>query len=291
MFTLKANSKRLNHLAFFPDGRHLAVGGESEGVYVWDLTERSLLRQHGGKKGWQIKGLAVPPDASVILAILEEHLFRIDLSQPQSAPWTSLIPHSASLHLAHSLALSPQGDRLALFRTGIEFYTYPEMTSLWTALTPGGHWRKPLVFTPDGTHLLASEGKEVLMFACDTGQQARILVKSPLDINKLAISPDGKRLAMAAQTKLFVHASDGTHQRTFLTGNRKTFQCLDFHPTRPLLLAGSSDGTARIYDLTTGQEQSFDWGTGAALDVGFSPDGMRAACCGQKGKIVIWDVD
>ncbi len=48
----------------------------------------------------------------------------------------------------------------------------------------------------------------------------------------------------------------------------------------------------KLYDVSTWKlGQAFDWGIGRVLSVAFSPDGMLAAAGGDKGKIVVWDVD
>jgi WD40 repeat protein len=37
--------------------------------------------------------------------------------------------------------------------------------------------------------------------------------------------------------------------------------------------------------------RAFDWDVGRLRSIAFSPDGMLAATGGDKGKIVVWDVD
>jgi WD40 repeat protein len=58
------------------------------------------------------------------------------------------------------------------------------------------------------------------------------------------------------------------------------------------LLVGDHDGTVRLRDCQTAAElAAYSWGIGAVWKVTFSPDGLRAAACGQSGKVVVWDVD
>jgi WD40 repeat protein len=48
----------------------------------------------------------------------------------------------------------------------------------------------------------------------------------------------------------------------------------------------------KLYDTTSWKvAQAFNWDIGRLRSVAFSPDGMLAAAGGEKGKIVVWDVD
>jgi WD40 repeat protein len=74
--------------------------------------------------------------------------------------------------------------------------------------------------------------------------------------------------------------------------NRKEFTGLAFHPSGRFLAATSNDATIKFYDTSTWKvARSFDWDIGRLRSVAFSPDGMLAAAGGDKGKIVVWDVD
>jgi hypothetical protein len=53
-----------------------------------------------------------------------------------------------------------------------------------------------------------------------------------------------------------------------------------------------SDLTVRFLDTATwGERAAFRWGVGRLGCLTFSPDGMKAAGGGNKGLIVVWDVD
>jgi WD40 repeat protein len=48
----------------------------------------------------------------------------------------------------------------------------------------------------------------------------------------------------------------------------------------------------KFWDTTSWQEaHTFAWEVGKLKCLSFAPDGMRAATGGDKGNIVIWDVD
>jgi WD40 repeat protein len=84
----------------------------------------------------------------------------------------------------------------------------------------------------------------------------------------------------------------GTRPVPFRNDNRKEFTGLAFHPSGRYLAATSNDATVKYYETATWQvARSFGWDIGRQRSVAFSPDGMLAAVGGDKGKIVVWDVD
>ena len=53
-----------------------------------------------------------------------------------------------------------------------------------------------------------------------------------------------------------------------------------------------ADETVRIWETNTWQEHTtFQWKIGKLLNIALSPEGLRAAAGGDKGQIVIWDVE
>lgn len=64
------------------------------------------------------------------------------------------------------------------------------------------------------------------------------------------------------------------------------------HPREPVLATACNDGTVRFWDMKSQREiKCYDWKIGAVSAVAFSSDGIRCAAGGQRGQIVVWDVD
>jgi WD40 repeat protein len=108
------------------------------------------------------------------------------------------------------------------------------------------------------------------------------------------ISPEQRMLAGRRGAWVAVLSADdlGAQPTMFRNDNRKEFTGLAFHPSGRYLAATSNDATVKLYDTSTWKvAQSFNWEIGRLRSVAFSPDGMLAAAGGDKGKIVVWDVD
>jgi WD40 repeat protein len=64
-----------------------------------------------------------------------------------------------------------------------------------------------------------------------------------------------------------------------------------FSPDGTLLATASRDGTARIWDATTGEALQILTGhTSTIFDLAFSPDGARLATAGYDAEVRVWDV-
>jgi WD40 repeat protein len=58
------------------------------------------------------------------------------------------------------------------------------------------------------------------------------------------------------------------------------------------MMTAGSDGMVRFWDPVSGRElRSLSWGIGKVYAAAFSPDGLTCAAGGEKGQVVIWDVD
>jgi WD40 repeat protein len=109
-----------------------------------------------------------------------------------------------------------------------------------------------------------------------------------------AQSPDRRLIAYHVQNRVLVVRGDdlGAELLTFCNDNRKEFTGPAFHPSGRFLAATSNDNTLKLYDTATwAVARAFNFDIGRLRSVAFSPDGMLAVVGGDKGKIVVWDVD
>jgi hypothetical protein len=81
----------------------------------------------------------------------------------------------------------------------------------------------------------------------------------------------------------------GEHLR--LVGHRGGLNAVAFAPDGQRLVTGGNDGTARVWDATSGQELSCLRGhRSQVMDVAFAPDGHWLVTGGMDGTARIWDI-
>jgi WD40 repeat protein len=110
------------------------------------------------------------------------------------------------------------------------------------------------------------------------------------------------RLAFAADGRaLFAH-DERVLERWDLAAGRRTgqlsapgrayFQGLAMHPSGGLLVTVSGDGQARYWNpVDLSLVRTLKWGVGKLRAVGINQDGTLAAAGGEKGQVIIWDME
>jgi WD40 repeat protein len=191
-----------------------------------------------------------------------------------------------------------------------------------------GHTKAVLTvaFSADGKVLASgSRGGTIRLWDVRTGKVTLTLSDPSTDLPCLAFSPDGRTLATSVYGGKRINLLDVEtgKDRAILEGHRAAVHSLACSPDGKTLASASLDGTARLWDLKTGEEQatlgrldeklilwlektdrkqpavelggmrfrtvSFDSLWGAELSVSFSPDSKTLAYV-SNGRIILWDV-
>ena len=307
MRVLAEKWKTPEHLAFGP-GTQLAVA-YSSGLVVWDAATGEQLARHrflpSPDYPLRVGGVYFPPDGRAVYLIDGHtglHAFR--LPDPRPEPPVRLDPP----RYYGSLAMSADGRRLvwhAHTGSGSELTGFrrdgggggpPE--AVWSArLDRSG---SALAFFPDGSRFAAartgwgpgpSDGVEIR--AWPGGDVLASAEHGRANVARVAVSPDGGRVALAAGPSVFVWpASLQGKPRQASDVGRHFVTDLAFHPANRFLVATANDARVRLYDAATlALARTFAWDIGKLKSVAFSADGQLAAAAGEGGRVVVWDVD
>jgi WD40 repeat protein len=309
MFVLQGAKEQVQFLLFSPDGRTL-VAPCGAGVQLWhdlpggpprEVVSFPRLRS-------RVKSARFTPDGRKLLLVHRSGL----AIQDRSTGATEEVPLSDFSDL--ECDLSPDGQHavvaqydwrpgragrlscLPLARPG---------SPLWVAQLPAAFYAKPhflgerrfllVQWRPvgGGQFVAVYVTRETLTGAAVAEVEAfRPRLLEP--VRHLVASPDGRLVAgwQATRVTVFRVADPAARPTEFASGSRQHVTGLAFHPSGRYLAATSNDATVKLFDTATWDvAAAYDWRIGRVRSVCFSPDGMRAAAGGDKGQIVVWDVD
>jgi WD40 repeat protein len=157
---------------------------------------------------------------------------------------------------------------------------------------------RALAALPDNNRFVTIEWNwatlpQLVIRSVSTGEVLAVTSIEGRETPILAIAPGGARLVVAVLGSLFVFPTDDLTQRRHIKNDgRKHFTDIAFHPSGKYLAATNNDTTVKLYDTTTWEvARTFTWDIGRMRSFAFSPDGTLAAAGGDKGKVVVWDVD
>jgi WD40 repeat protein len=204
--------------------------------------------------------------------------------------------------------VSPDGQQLLIARSSHRLECRPLADlSVDTWAISGGIrsslW--PPIFLPDGKRFLVSDALSRVSalrweykFGIRETATGKVLSRVSRQMEKLfkdpAVSSDRRLVAARRGVSIAVFRTDdlAAPPTMIRNDNRQEITGLAFHPSGRYLAATSNDNTVKLYDTSSWQmAHAFNWNIGRLRSIAFSSDGMLAAAGGDKGKIVVWDVD
>jgi WD40 repeat protein len=287
--------RRLNSLAFSPDGSRLAACGEKGAVKLWGLEKRAEEKcPLTGRKsndavffGPDGQELFVLPRGTGLLGKL---VARGKWQCRSFQAIAALAPLPGGRVLCHTLATTSEGGRLVLLNID-------DFKAVWSRPLLGkrgiGFYPEAVGCSGDGTVLLCAGAICVVRFDAHSGAEVSRW-DNPLTatVTDLAVSPTGHAAALCAASTLFFQRVTPEEAQVAHRVGKTHFMAAAWHPSGDFFATANGDGKVDYWDGRTGQHrESFDWKTGKLLDVAFDQTGDRAAACSELGEVVVWDVD
>ena len=234
-------------LAFFPDGRRLAVGGVDGLVNLWDLRTRTVERtlRYGDSVYWA----AVSPDGELLAVETQAEdspASRVEVRDLTAGKtlYSRRVPHGRG-----SLYFSPDGERLA----AVGCCQNGSTVAVWDARS-GAKEYSPRVdglansasFSSDGLLAVGTDDGKVALLDAEDGTPAGSVIQAATGaIDPVSFSPDGSQFAASSEDLTSTLWDVATHKPiggTFPV-DQGTIPSAQFAPDGSLVIVGLSDAT------------------------------------------------
>jgi tricorn protease-like protein len=271
-------------VAFSPDAKRLASGGNDNSVKIWDCaTGKELLSFKGHADS--VSSVAFSPDGKCLASGSNDQTVKIW----DAATGKELLSLKDDHYgVVYSVAFSPDGQRLASGNSNTvkiwDSATGRDLLSLAGA--------ESVAFSPDGQRLACKYNYfTVKIWESATGKELFSLKSHLGEVTGVTFSPNGQRLASGSvDATVTIWDSATGKERFFLKGHAGPVMSVVFSPDGQRLASGSEDGTVKIWDAETGKELlTLNGHAGTVSSVAFSPDGQSLASGNGDGSIRLWE--
>jgi WD40 repeat protein len=290
---LRGHKRKVNIVAFSPDGKILASGSDDGTIILWDMSTRRPIGKPLLVGFDPVTSLAFSPDGKILASGRSGGSINLwDLGTFKPLPQL-LHSHTDQVN---SLVFSPNGRMLASasFDKTIILWDVETWKPIGKPLTGHQEWVTSVAFSPDGK-VLASGGFDnvVRLWNVETQQP----LGQPLrghddDIWSLAFSSDGKILASGGDNSIILWDMATGQQVGRLSDGFSGINSMAFSPDSKTLVSGYGDQSIRLWDVATQQMigQPLHGHTDQVNSVVFSPDGQTLASGASDMTVILWNI-
>ena len=283
------------NLAWHPDGRTLASGGEDGRVILWDVESGEKVATLEGHTG-SVWGVAWHPDGRTLASGgTDGHVILWDVESGEA-----FATPEGHTDWVISVTWAPDGRTLASGGLDGQVILWDAEPGV-AAVTLTRHTGPALsvAWAPDG-RTLASGGEDhrVILWDVESGEAVAILEGHTDSVRSVAWHPDGRTLASGGEDNLVILWDVESGQAVAsLEGHTETVYSLAWHPDGRTLASGGEDGRVILWDVESGEKVPIlegweSWGyLFGVRSVAWHPDGRTLAAGGGEGRVILWDVE
>ena len=275
--------KRVPSLAFVPDGSAITVLGD--GLRFLSTFDRLTCFAYSGNGQLLAVGYGsgvtrvyrvgeIAPVAELVLGVNEVQRHRVSINSLAFAP-------------------TPDPARQWLAVAGVEFWLWNAATQQYL-VAPDQDIYTAVAFAPTSDAVFIAHRHMASKYTIRPFNQvwrAELFPDPQSGSGRVVASPTGEILVVTGRNVVAaLNATTGEWGPRFYHAGSALG--VAFLPNSRLLAVADGSPTLRIYDTDTGTlAREYDWGIGGIHCVTFSHDGAMGAAGGDKGRVVVWDVD
>ncbi len=263
-------------LAFSPNGKYVATGGQDCSFRLWDAAGR-LLRAWA--TGYRAEVLAFSADGETLAVATDwGEVYLLDCTTGRRR---AAFKHDNDT--AQAIALSPDGSVILVgYESGLAAYHVADgrHESPIQLDAQALHW----AICPRGNRgAVAGNKNDVAIFDLATGQRLHRLEAHTNEVLGLAISDDGSRLASCSKDGTVGVWDVASGQEVLTLSTRDT--CCALTPDGRVLATGEGRGGIQLWEMQGGRELLQLGNEPGILRLSFSPDGKRLAAATSSGTV------
>ncbi len=254
----------IKSVAFSPDSKTVLTGSIDATARLWDVGSGKLIGEPFLHEG-DVNAVAFSRDGATILTstIWKTHLWdvagigqtRLTLSHPH---WVGAVAFSPDGKWILTGSVDPNPLNFTGLKGQVQLWDASNGTAIGNPL-PHRLWILSVAFSPDGRRFLTGGGPmfggagEARLWQTATRSPIGSVLTYDEPIYAVAFSPDGRTFLTAGRNKL-AQLYDADSMRVILVfGHENNILSAAFSPDGKTLLTGDDRGTARRWNVATGE--------------------------------------